>query len=104
IRAMGEMTRPGAPFRPTDPPVPREAYGRAKLATEQALMTAAQETGLELVSLRSPLVYGPGVKANFRALIRLPASGLPLPFGGIHNRRSMIFLDNLVDVAARAAF
>jgi nucleoside-diphosphate-sugar epimerase len=83
--------------------LPREAYGRAKLGTERALVTAAQETGLELVILRPPLVYGPAVKANFRALINLVASGLPLPFAGIDNRRSLIFIDNLADVAARAA-
>jgi nucleoside-diphosphate-sugar epimerase len=103
VRAMGETTRPGAPFRPTDPPLPRGGYGRAKLAIERALMPAAQETGLEFVILRPPLVYGPAVKANFRALIRLAASGLPLPFAGIANRRSLIFLDNLVDAAVRAA-
>jgi UDP-N-acetyl-alpha-D-quinovosamine dehydrogenase len=103
VRAMGETTRPGAPFRSTDPPLPREAYGRAKLAIEQALVGAAQETGLELVILRPPLVYGPAAKANFRALIRLAASGLPLPFAGIDNRRSLIFLGNLVDVTMRAA-
>ncbi len=103
VRAMGETTRPGTPFRPTDRPLPREAYGRAKLAIEQALATVAQETGRELVILRPPLVYGPAVKANFRALIRLAASGLPLPFAGIANRRSLIFLGNLVDVTARAA-
>jgi len=83
--------------------LPREAYGRAKLEIEQALTTAAQETGHELVILRPPLVYGPAVKANFRALIRLAASGLPLPFAGIANRRSLIFLDNLVDAAVHAA-
>lgn len=103
IRAMGEATRPGAPFRPTDPPLPRAAYGRVKLAIERAVLSAAQETGLELVIMRPPLVYGPAVKANFRALIRLAASGLPLPFAGTDNRRSLIFLDNLVDVAAAAA-
>ena len=103
VRAMGAVTGPGAPFCPTDPPLPRDAYGRAKLATERLLLAAAQETGLELVILRPPLVYGPNVKANFRALIRLAASGLPLPFAGIDNRRSLIFLDNLVDVGARAA-
>jgi nucleoside-diphosphate-sugar epimerase len=103
VRAMGETTRPGAPFRPTDPPLPREAYGRAKLAIEQAVVTVAQETGLDLVILRPPLVYGPAVKANFRALIRLAASGLPLPFAGIDNRRSLIFLTNLVDVTMHAA-
>jgi nucleoside-diphosphate-sugar epimerase len=103
VRAMGETTRPGAPFRPTDPPLPREAYGRAKLAIEQAVVTVAQETGLDLVILRPPLVYGPAVKANFRALIRLAASGLPLPFAGIDNRRSLIFLTNLADVTMHAA-
>ena len=86
VRAMGDATMPGAPFRCTDPPLPRDAYGRGKLAIELALRAAAQKTGLELVILRPPLVYGPGVKANFRALIRLAANGLPLPFSGIYNR------------------
>ena len=104
VRAMGAVTGPGAPFCPTDPPLPRDGYGRAKLASESFLLAAAKETGLELVILRPPLVYGPNVKANFRALISLAASGLPLPFAGIDNRRSLIFLDNLVDVGARAAF
>src|SRR5271169_3956701 len=79
VRAMGAVTGRGAPFRPPDPPLPRDAYGRAKLASERVLLAVAQETGLELVILRPPLVYGPNVKANFRALIRLAASGLPLP-------------------------
>jgi nucleoside-diphosphate-sugar epimerase len=104
VRAMGGATLPGAPFRCTDPPLPCDTYGRGKLAIEHALRAAAQETGLELVILRPPLVYGPGVRANFRALIRLAASGLPLPFAGIDNRRSLIFLDNLIDLAARACF
>jgi nucleoside-diphosphate-sugar epimerase len=103
IRAMGEATWPGAPFRPADPPLPREAYGSAKLAIERAVLSAARETGLDLVILRPPLVYGPAVKANFRALMRLLASGVPLPFSGVDNRRSLIFLDNLVDVTALAA-
>jgi UDP-4-keto-D-QuiNAc 4-reductase len=103
IRAMGEATRPGAPFRPTDPPLPGEPYGVAKLAIEHALAGAAQEAGPELVVLRPPLVYGPAVKANFRALMRLVANGLPLPFAKIDNRRSLIFLDNLVDSTALAA-
>ena len=103
VRAMGAVTRPGAPFRATDPPAPHDAYGRAKLASERLLSAAAHQTGLELVILRPPLVYGPNVRANFRALIRLAASGLPLPFARIDNRRSLIFLDNLVDAASRAA-
>jgi UDP-glucose 4-epimerase len=99
---MGEATLPGAPFRGTDRPCPRDPYGRGKLAIERALQTAALETGIEVVILRPPLVYGPGVKANFRALMRLVASGLPLPLGGIENRRSLIFIDNLVDLVGRA--
>ena len=104
IRAMGEVTRPGAPFRADDPPLPREVYGVAKLTIERAVLSAARETGLDLVILRPPLVYGPAVKANFRALMRLVASGLPLPFARLDNRRSLIFLDNLVDAMALAAF
>ena len=103
VRAMGAATRPGAPFRAADPPSPCDAYGRAKLMREKSLLAIAQQTGLDLVILRPPLVYGPNVKANFRALIRLAATGLPLPFARIDNRRSLIFLDNLVDAAARAA-
>jgi UDP-N-acetyl-alpha-D-quinovosamine dehydrogenase len=102
VRAMGEATPPGAPLRATDPPRPREPYGRGKLAIECALQAAARESGIELVILRPPLVYGPGVKANFRALMRLVASGLPLPLARIDNRRSLIFIDNLVDLVGRA--
>jgi nucleoside-diphosphate-sugar epimerase len=101
IRAMGEATRPGAPFRVTDVPSPQDAYGRAKLAIERSVQRVAQRSGLDLVILRPPLVYGPGVRANFRALIKLVASGLPLPFAGIDNRRSLIFLDNLIDLVER---
>ena len=101
VRAMGEATLPGAPLRGSDPPRPSDPYGRAKLAIERALLAAAQETGIEIVILRPPLVYGPGVKANFQALMRLVASGLPLPLAGIDNRRSLIFIDNLVDLVGR---
>jgi nucleoside-diphosphate-sugar epimerase len=102
VRAMGEATLPGAPLRGSDPPHPGDPYGRGKLAIERALQAAALETAIEIVILRPPLVYGPGVKANFRALMRLVASGLPLPLDGIENRRSLIFIDNLVDLVGRA--
>src|SRR5205814_9805503 len=102
VRAMGEVTLPGAPLRVTDPPRPGDPYGRGKLAIERALQAAARETGIEIVILRPPLVYGPGVKANFRLLMRLVASGLPLPFAAIDNRRSLIFIENLVDLVGRA--
>lgn len=103
IKAMGEATRPGRPFRADDPPQPGDAYGRAKLASEQALRTVAGESRLELVIIRPPLVYGPGVGANFRALIGLAGSGLPLPFATIDNRRSLIAVANLVDLLATVA-
>jgi nucleoside-diphosphate-sugar epimerase len=103
IKAMGDATPPGRRFCADDPPRPDDAYGRAKLATERALADVAQETGLEFVILRPPLVYGPGVGGNFRALVRLAGSGLPLPFAALDNRRSLIFLDNLVDLVAAAA-
>jgi len=102
VRAMGEATLPGMPLRETDPPCPHDSYGRGKLAIERALLAEARQTGIEIVILRPPLVYGPGVKANFLALMRLVASGLPLPLAGIDNRRSLIFLGNLVDLVGCA--
>ena len=102
IRAMGTATPPGAPFRAGDRPRPADPYGRTKLATEGALAAVARGSGLDLVILRPPLVHGPGVKGNLRALIGLVASGVPLPFAGIDNRRSLIFLDNLIDLTATA--
>lgn len=101
IRAMGDATAPGAPFRATDPALPLDSYGRGKLATEQALRAAAGQTGIELVILRPPLVYGPGVGGNFRSLLSLVASGIPLPLAGVDNQRSLISIDNMVDLAAR---
>lgn len=103
IKAMGDATAPGRRFCADDPPRPEDAYGRAKLATERALARVAEESGLELVILRPPLVYGPGVGGNFRALVRLAGSLLPLPFAALDNRRSLIFIDNLVDLVAAAA-
>src|SRR5579875_707449 len=96
LRAMGAATVKGAPFRAADPPRPTDPYGCAKLAIERAL--AAAPTGLDLVIVRPPLVYGPAVKGNLQALLRLVAAGVPLPFAGIDNRRSLVFLDNLVDL------
>ena len=103
VKAMGEASSPGRPLRPDDQPRPEDAYGRAKLASERAAATAARETGIELVVIRPPLVYGPGVRANFAMLMRFAASGWPLPFAATDNRRSLIFRDNLVDLLAVAA-
>ena len=79
-------------------PEPQDAYGVSKLEAENILKKIADEIGLEVVILRLPLVYGPGVKANFKNLIKIAGSGLPLPFKGINNQRSFIYLGNLVDV------
>jgi len=103
IVAMGAATAPGRPFRAGDEPRPESPYGRSKLAAEQALAEAARDTGIELAIIRPPLVYGPGVRANFRALLRLVASGAPLPFAALDNRRSLICVANLVDLLAEAA-
>jgi nucleoside-diphosphate-sugar epimerase len=81
-------------------PNPQDAYGRSKWQAEEGLHQIAGETGLEVVIIRSPLVYGPGVKANFASLMRLVARAWPLPLGGIHNRRSLVGLGNLVDFIA----
>jgi nucleoside-diphosphate-sugar epimerase len=96
VKVNGERTL-GRPFRADDPPAPEDAYGRSKLAAELALQAWAAKTGTELVIVRPPLVYGPGVRANFLRLMQLVQSGVPLPLGGIRNSRSMVALGNLVD-------
>ena len=103
VKAMGEATAPGRPFGADDEPHPEDSYGRAKLASERAARETARDAGVELAIVRPPLVYGPGVKANFRALIALAGSGLPLPFAAVDNRRSLIFRDNLADLLVLAA-
>ncbi len=86
-----------APYRETDPPAPEDDYAISKWEAEQGLQQIARSTGLEVVILRPPLVYGPGVKANFRRLLDLVARGWPLPLGAIVNRRSLLYLGNFVD-------
>lgn len=97
VKVNGESTT-GRPFSSADTPRPYEPYGQSKLEAETALRELAHLTGLELVIVRPPLVYGPGVKANFRNLMRLVKLGIPLPFGSVNNSRSMVALDNLVDL------
>lgn len=97
IKAHGEDSGAGR-FRASDKLAPADAYGRAKAAIEAAMMAES----CPLVVLRPPLVYGPGVKANFRALIGAVALGLPLPLASVANRRSLVFLDNLVDLVTVA--
>lgn len=86
-----------APYRETDPPAPEDDYAISKWEAEQGLLQIARETSLEVVILRPPLVYGPGVKANFRRLLDVVACGWPLPLGAIRNRRSLLYLGNFVD-------
>ena len=95
VKVNGEAT-PAAPFTETDPPAPEDAYGRSKLAAENALAEISAKTQLPVTTLRIPLVYGPGVRANFASLIGLCDSQLPVPLTGITaNRRSLLFLGNL---------
>jgi len=98
IKVNGEQTAPGRPFTCDDTPTPEDPYGISKLEAEQGLQQIALETGMEVVIIRPPLVYGPGVKGNFASMIKLVEKGLPLPFGAIDNRRSLVGLDNLVDL------
>jgi len=86
-----------APYRETDVPAPEDAYAISKWEAEQGLWRIAQETGLEVVILRPPLVYGPGVKANFRRLLDIVERGWPMPLGAIRNHRSLLYLGNFVD-------
>lgn len=85
------------PYRETDAAAPVDAYAISKWEAEQGLQRIAQETSLEVVILRPPLVYGPGVKANFLRLMRMVERGWPLPLGAIRNRRSLLYLGNFVD-------
>ena len=85
------------PFRESDEPQPIDPYAISKWEAEQALARVSRATGLEYVVLRPPLVYGPGVGANFLRLLRLAKYGLPLPFASINNRRSLVFVDNLAN-------
>lgn len=97
VKVMGEVTVPGAPFSVHDEPKPVDPYGVSKWEAEQQLATLCQDTGMELVVIRPPLVYGPGVKANFLSMVKWVHRGVPLPLGAIHNQRSMVALDNLID-------
>lgn len=103
IKVNGERTVPGSSFRPDDPPAPEDAYAVSKWEAEQGLQEIAVKTGLEVVVIRPPLVYGPGAKGNFSSLIRWGCMGIPLPLGAVHNLRSMIGLDNLLSFTALCA-
>jgi nucleoside-diphosphate-sugar epimerase len=97
IKVNGEMTLVDQPFKPNDNYIPTDPYGLSKYEAEQGLLTIAKETGMEVVIIRPPLVYGPEVKANFSSMMKWINRGVPLPFGYINNQRSLVALDNLVD-------
>lgn len=99
VKVNGEFTQPNSPFTAADTPAPVDPYGVSKCEAEQVLREIAAETGMEVAIIRPPLVYGPGVKANFESMMRWLARGIPLPIAGVtENRRSLVALDNLVDL------
>jgi len=98
VKVNGEVSMLGQPFSELDAPAPMDAYGRSKRDAEVALFEVGAKRGLEVVVIRPPLVYGPAVKANFAAMVCWLRAGVPLPFGRVDNRRSLVALDNLVDL------
>ncbi len=98
IKVNGESTVPGQSFLADDQPCPMEPYAVSKMEAEKGLRQLADESGLEVVIIRPPLVYGPNAPGNFRRLLRAVAKGIPLPLGAIHNKRSLVALENLVDL------
>lgn len=98
IKVNGEQTLAGRPFAAFDVPNPQDPYGISKYEAEQGLLELAEETDMEVVIIRPPLVYGPGVKGNFASMMKWVQAGWPLPLGAIDNRRSLVSLDNLISL------
>lgn len=96
IKVNGECTKPGFPFTNKSLPAPDDPYSVSKFEAELALTSVSQQTGLEVVIVRPPLVYGPHVRANFLRLLHLVGSKIPLPLGAVWNQRSIIYVGNLV--------
>jgi nucleoside-diphosphate-sugar epimerase len=103
VKVNGEQTASGQVFSADDQPMPQDPYGVSKYEAEQDLLALAKETGIEVVIIRPPLVYGPGVKGNFSSMVAWVKKGIPLPLGAIRNKRSLVALDNLVDFIALCA-
>lgn len=97
VKVNGEQTHAGHPFRETDTPAPSDPYGISKYEAELALLELGARTGMAVTIIRPPLVYGQGVAANFLSMLRWVRKGVPLPLGAIKNRRSLVYLGNLVD-------
>ena len=102
VKVNGERSLPGRAFRPDDPPNPQDAYARSKLAAEAALFDAAKDSPMAAAALRLPLVYGRNAKGNFARLVQLVASGRRLPLASIRNRRSLLYVGNLVEALEAA--
>lgn len=99
VKVNGEATQPGRSFNADDIAGPEDAYGISKAEAEAGLRLLSDQTGMEVVIIRPPLVYGPGVKGNFSSMLNWVARGLPLPLGAVtSNLRSFVGLDNLVDL------
>lgn len=99
IKVNGDATVPGRPYGPSDEPRPEDPYGLSKLEAERAIAEVASRRGMEFVVIRPPLIYGPGVRANFRSMMLLVRRGMPLPLGCVTgNRRSLLSLGNLTDL------
>lgn len=103
IKVNGEETTGGHRFTELDAPLPQDPYGISKWETEQALQRVARETGLEIVIVRPPLVYGAGVKGNFAQMLRVLGKGIPLPLGSVSNARSLLYIGNFVDALLKCA-
>lgn len=98
IKVNGEGTPTGIPYTADDTPQPTDAYGISKMEAEKGLLELASTVDMDIVIIRPVLVYGPGVKANFLSVMRILAKGIPLPLGSVHNRRSLVALENLCDL------
>lgn len=98
IKVMGEENQGGEPFRADQPARPMDPYAQSKYEAEQGLLQIGRETGMEIVIIRPPLIYGKGVKANFQKLILLMQKQIPLPFRWVNNRRSLVALPNLISL------
>lgn len=98
VKVSGELSSLNQPLKESDFPHPEDPYGLSKYEAELGLFDLVSEVGLEVVIIRPPLVYGPGVKANFASMLRAVKNGLPLPLGSIHNKRSFVYVGNLVSL------
>ena len=103
IKAMGERTQVSQPMSPDTPPQPEDPYGVSKLEAEALVQERCNRAGIGWTIIRPPLVYGPGVKANFDRLIPLAQSAFPIPLGSIRNARSVIYVENLAEATIAAA-